>query len=137
MFLLMSLCNPCFCISVYFMGSMVLHLRLKQSPKEMMGFILFWIHQQHFFSKERSDTCPRVRINYPFPSQFKICFRFCISFIVWNWYLHAISIAFLAISLSIDSLSDKSLFKDSLSNDGTLLSIKWITCCATFCTSDW
>ena len=36
-------------------------------------------------------------ISIPIPSHFKICFMFCISLIVWNWYLHAISITILAI----------------------------------------
>ena len=85
------------CISVSFMGIMVPYVRLEQSFKEMMGFIHFWIHEQHFFSKERSNTWPRVRINYAFPSHFKICFRFHISFIVCNQYLHEISIAILAV----------------------------------------
>ena len=71
-FLLASFCNPCFCIFVNFMGNMGLHLSLKQSFKEVMRFILFSIHEQHFFSKERSDTWPRVRMKYPFPSHFKI-----------------------------------------------------------------
>ena len=93
----MSLCNPWVCIFVSFVANMVPHLNLKQSFKEMMRFILFWVNEQHFLSKERSNTWPRVRINYPFPSYFKICFMFHISFIVWNWYLHTISIAILAI----------------------------------------
>ena len=37
----MSLCNPCFCIFVSFMGNMVPHFSLKQSLKEVMRFIFF------------------------------------------------------------------------------------------------
>ena len=65
-----------------------------------MRFILFWIHEQHSVCRAWSDTWPRIRINYPFPSYFEICFMFhisFISFIIWNRYLYVISIAILAV----------------------------------------
>ena len=131
------LCLCVILVSAYFLVSWVIWFHISASNKALKKW--WGSSMSNIFLQGKvwhlAQGLNEISIPIPFQNLFHILyFTHSLKLLfTHNFYYH-----FGHFLLSTDSLPDESVFKNSMSDYLTLLLfIKWITCCAEFCTSYW